>query len=194
MSFVIRLCAKVGVMGKNYSGLLSKYPLKEGELVDLGICVLSGDVECRIVGVWKRGEKEPWWLCSSLNIKAVKAIKYYQRRPTIECFFRDIKGCRFGAKLKWTKYRDPEDLNRLFLLVGIAHIFWTLAGAIASLEDKTLLQRNKKRGQGRSLASIGKNQADILLRLLKKSIKSILKYLPKLFPTTPILAKKTVHW
>lgn len=75
--FIIRLMANVKVAGATYTGLLSAYPLKPGHTVDLGVCRLRSDglVLVRVIGVWRRGEDEPWWLATSLDSTPEKSQK-----------------------------------------------------------------------------------------------------------------------
>lgn len=70
-TFIIRLASKVKVAGDGYVGLLRNYPLRPGMLVDLGVCRFRSDgvVNVRIVGVWTKGQAEPWWLATSLEKK-----------------------------------------------------------------------------------------------------------------------------
>lgn len=71
LQFIIRLISKVKVSGKTYAGLLRDYPLTPGGIVDLGVCRYRGDgaVSVRIIGVWAFGQKEPWWVATSLEKK-----------------------------------------------------------------------------------------------------------------------------
>jgi hypothetical protein len=73
-SYVIRLISKVKVTGKRYAGLLRDYPLSPGQMVDLGVCRYRSDgiVTVRIIGVWAHGQKEPWWLATSMEKKRQK--------------------------------------------------------------------------------------------------------------------------
>ncbi|MCH8842321.1 MAG: hypothetical protein IID61_05015 [SAR324 cluster bacterium] len=155
--FIVRLTAKVTVRGTGYQGVLSRYPLRPGPLVDLGVCRLrkDGAVKARVIGIWARGQKEPWWLTTSLNCKARRVAEYYDRRMSVEGQFRDGKGCRYGMKMKWTKFQKCAHIDRLFLLAAMALTVWTLAGLMACRKDDTLSLPSKSKGKRRSLVSIG---------------------------------------
>lgn len=155
--FLIRLMSKVKVEGKKYTGLLSQYPLLPGQKVDLGWCRLRADgaVTVRVVGVWKKDEDEPWWLATGLEQNLSKLLSIYDRRTSIEEQFRDSKGARYGAQMKWTHFQRPESLDRLWLLLALSLVAWTVTGLLACQRDKTLLLHSRSKGPRRSLVSIG---------------------------------------
>jgi len=155
--FIIRLAAKVHACAKSYSGLLREHPLQPGQRVDLGICRLNAraPVSVRVIGVWAMGQDEPWWLATTLICSHRRVAVYYDRRMGIEESFRDSKGCRFGIKMKWTAFKNPESVGRLFLLAAIASTVWFLAAVLACRGDPGLALPSKSKGNRRSLISIG---------------------------------------
>ena len=171
--FIIRLAAKVQVYAQGFTGLLRDHPLRPGQIVDLGLCALRQDarVKARIVGVWAEGQKEPWWLATNLEDAAGRVAECYDRRMAVEEQFRDGKGCRYGIKMKWTKFQDCQQIDRLFLLWALALTAWTLAGWLACLatrRDPTLRLRSKSKGYRRSLVAVGieaKGAMDRTLRM-----------------------------
>jgi hypothetical protein len=176
--FIVRLAAKVHVYAREYGGLLREYPLKPGQLVDLGVCALrkDGAVKARVIGVWAKGQKEPWWLATNLEDTAGRIAEYYDRRMSVEEAFRDGKGCRFGIKMKWTKFRTCAQIDRLFLLAAMALSVWTLAGILAWQRDPTLLLLSKSKGRRRSLVAIGieaKGAIDEVLRMGRTALRKL---------------------
>lgn len=155
--FIIRLMGKVLIQGGNYVGLLGAYPIKMGEVVDLGPCLVRSDkaVRVRVVGAWREGEKEPWWLATDMGSSAKKIVRVYDRRTSVEEQFRDGKGARYGAQMKWTHFARPESVDRLWLLWGLSVIVWTVAGVLACAGDSTLQLMSKSKGARRSLVSVG---------------------------------------
>jgi hypothetical protein len=149
--------AKVKVEGGKYTGLLSRYPLRPGRSVDLGWCRLRSDgvVSVRVIGVWKKDEEEPWWLATAMEDKASKIVSIYDRRTSVEEQFRDSKGARYGAQMKWTHFQRPESLDRLWLLIALSLIAWTVTGILACRADKTLRLVSRSKGARRSYVSIG---------------------------------------
>jgi hypothetical protein len=155
--FLIRLMAKVKVEGKRYTGLLSQYPLRPGRSVDLGWCRLrcDGVVTVRVIGIWKKDEDEPWWLATVMDDKLSKIVSIYDRRTSIEEQFRDSKGARYGAQMKWTHFQRPESLDRLWLVLALSLVAWTVTGILACRSDKTLRLMSRSKGPRRSYVSIG---------------------------------------
>jgi hypothetical protein len=98
---------------------------------------------------------EDGWLATDLTNRVSKIVSYYGRRMGIEEQFRDVKGVRFGLKLKWTQFTRAEFVERMYLLVGIALMLWMSVGlAVAEAHPKVRL-RSKSKGARLSLARIG---------------------------------------
>ena len=74
---------------------------------------------------------------------------------TIEEYFRDSKGRRFGAKLSWTQFRDPEALSRFTMLLAVALLIWMLTGLNAARRHPSLRLCCKKKGPRQSYVTIG---------------------------------------
>lgn len=170
--FVLRLMGKVHVAGNGYAGLLSKYPLQRGQRADLGVVEVRQHrpVRVRVMGIWAPHQDEPWWLATSLTHTVKRVAQYYDRRMTVEEMFRDSKGSRFGMQLFWTRFTEPERLDRLFLLAAVAVALWTAAGVLALRSDPTLALPSKSRGARRSLVNIGRLETTILAQLLESTL------------------------
>jgi len=82
-------------------------------------------------------------------------LALYDRRMTIEECFRDTKGKRYGAKLGWTRFRDPEKVARFFHLLAAAMLMWLLVGLYAAKHDPSLRMVSKARGPRQSFIAIG---------------------------------------
>jgi hypothetical protein len=181
--FVVRLVEKLTVESPRYRGLLSLVPIRPGQQVDLGRCTLRTEkrqepVVVRIVAVWQKGQKEPWWLATSESCPALHVAELYDRRMTVEEVFRDTKGCRFGMQMRWTQYARPEALSRLFLLAALALLHWLAAGALAIARAPTARLDHPTKGPRRSLVSIGRSAGPLLLRTLRASPPTVLAWLP----------------
>lgn len=167
--FIVRLAVKVQVASQAYQGLLSDHPLRPGQVVDLGSCALrqAKPVSVRVIGVWAKGQDEPWWLATSLAGKPKQVADLYDRRMAVEEQFRDSKGCRYGLQIEWTAFKDPRSLARLFLLAAIAMTVWILAALLACRADPTLRLPSRSKGARRSLLAIGVDSATDIERVLK---------------------------
>ena len=158
LGFTVRLMSDVLVeIEPGQQVALADILLTQGELVDLGVVPLRSDgkASARVIGYWAPGAREPWWLATSETGPASHALKLYDRRMTVEEHFRDTKGCRFGVKLFWTQFRDPEALARFVMLLAIAILCWTLAGIAAARRNPSLRLRSRKKGPRQSFVTIG---------------------------------------
>lgn len=158
LGFVVRLKDDVQVqleLGTKVA--LANVLLAQGRVLDLGIVPLRSDgkVQARVIGYWAPGAHEPWWLATSEVGSARQVLKLYDRRMTVEEQFRDTKGRRFGVKLFWTQFRDPEALSRFVMLLAVALLIWTLAGTKAASDDPSLLLFHRTKGPRQSYVTIG---------------------------------------
>jgi len=136
-------------------------------------------VTVRVVGVWQYGEDEPWWLATDLEEDVREVVSLYDRRTSVENQFRDGKGARFGAGMRWTHFRRPESLDRLWLLWALSAPAWTVAGLMAFAEDPTALLFSRSKGPRRSLISIGRCCAHHVDEALRLPWRLLLLWLPQ---------------
>jgi Transposase DDE domain len=158
LNFVVRLMDDVFV--ETPSGVqmpLKNILLTPGQILDLGVVQLRADGACtvRIIGYWAIGAPEPWWLATGHTGPARKVIQFYDRRMTVEEQFRDTKGKRFGVKLVWTQFRDPEALARFCMLLAVALLIWTITGFAAAKKNPSLRLVSRKKGPRQSYVTIG---------------------------------------
>jgi hypothetical protein len=158
LGFVVRLMDDV--MVEVAAGLqvpLHQVLLTPGRVEDLGIVPRRADgaVAVRVIGYWAPGAHEPWWLATDASGPATQVLKLYDRRMTVEEQFRDTKGRRFGVKLFWTQFRDPEALSRFLMLLAVALLIWQLAGHAAAQRDPSLRLPSRTKGPRQSYVTIG---------------------------------------
>ena len=178
--FVVRLQRDVTVHLGDGAHLLKDLEINEGEKLDFGFINLRADeaVRVRVIGVWAKGAKEVWWLATNLKCAISKVVSYYDRRMGIEEQFRDVKGVRFGLKLKWTQFTRAEFVERIYLLVGVALLLWTSVGrAVEKSQPKVRLQ-SKQKGSRLSLARIGSYYWQKMTKQLKLTIRFVREHLP----------------
>jgi Transposase DDE domain len=178
--FVVRLQRDVTVHLPDGAHLLKNLEVKEGERRDFGFVSLRADgfVRVRLIGVWAAGAKEVWWLATDLDNRVAKVVSYYDRRMGIEEQFRDVKGVRFGVKLKWTQFQRAEYVERVYLLVGMALLLWTSVGRAVEVEQPRVRLRSKTKGARLSLARIGSYYWQRMSRQLKLTISFVREHLP----------------
>lgn len=179
--FVVRLKADVHVLPPkaHSSRRLDRLGLTAGSLLDLGWVELrkDGAVRVRVIGVWQAGAREPWWLATNLADHPALVIAKYDRRMAIEEQFRDQKGCRFGVKLFWTQFKNPQALARFALFVGVAIFVWTAVGIAAAHRTPSLRFPHATKGPRQSFVTIGMRAIRFGCRGISFSAKGLARYL-----------------
>lgn len=157
LTFVVRLCDQIIVEEDTHKRLLSQRGLQPGHAVDLGTVRLRQDaaVAVRVVGIWGRGQREPWWLATNLEDPLARIAALYDRRMAIEEQIRDTKGARFGLKLVWTQIQTPAALARFALLIGLTTLLLTAIGHAVVRHTPGVQLSCKKKGPRLSLLSVG---------------------------------------
>lgn len=78
----------------------------------------------------EKGMKSDWCIASSLKqIAGNTLIKFYAKRWSIECSFRDLKNDRYGFGLENVRTRACDRRDKLLMLGAIAVFLLTLLGA-----------------------------------------------------------------
>jgi hypothetical protein len=157
-TFLVRMQDQVMVETPKFKRLLGKCQLQPGHAVDLRWVRLrqDGAVQVRVIGLWAKGQKEPWWLATNREDSLSFLASLYDRRMSIEEQIRDSKGARFGFQLIWTQIQTPEALARFTLLIGLALLILTAIGhAVASRRPEVRLA-SKKKGPRLSLFTVGR--------------------------------------
>jgi len=156
-TFLVRLQEKVEVHSQRGSKTLPKYGLQAGRAVDLGWVDLRQDaaVRVRVVGIWAKGLREPWWLATNCPESLSRLAALYDRRMAIEEQIRDTKGARFGFALVWTQIKTPEALARFVLLIGLAVLLLTAVGHAMAERSPSIRLPSKSKGPRLSYLSVG---------------------------------------
>jgi len=178
LQFVVRLMDDVHVHVGSEHRALASMALQPGKLLDLGEVPIRSDAKMtvRVVGYRARGAKETWWLATNRKDPADAILSLYDRRMTIEEQFRDIKGKRFGVKLAWTRFRDPEQLARFVLLLAVALLIWMLEGLKAATRNRSLRLTCRQKGPRQSYVTIG-----LRISVLDRA-------------ATPLTSRSLKHW
>lgn len=159
--FVVRIGEIRRVWQGNRRSLrLDRSGLFPGHVLDLGVVRLrggrAGDVRLRVIGVWAYGQREPWWVATSLvEESAEEIVRLYYARMRVEELFRDEKGCRYGLALEWTHFSRPEHLERMMRIVGFALVLGNAVGHRVARQRPKLLMPCKKKGPRVSVLRLG---------------------------------------
>lgn len=111
----------------------------------------------RLVTVYDRQAKAPWYLVTNIEDARAKAIvSLYAKRMWIEGMFRDLKNRQYGLGLDLVNLSDAARTTRHFAIVAIAYILLAAIGSIAERKqhDKTIKANTVKR-RTLTLAAIG---------------------------------------
>jgi hypothetical protein len=130
--YVIRIKPDVHVECRQFSGKLSRLPVKRGtqRLLKEVQFRKQKPVTQHVAVCWKKGlpkdRDECWFLMTDLSYTVKKLTDLYGRRMTIEELFRDEKNRRHGWALRNTQITRPERFDRLLLILTLA--YWLLLG------------------------------------------------------------------
>jgi len=156
-SFVVRIGDQLTIQTKKKKRLLHQCGLQAGHALDLGFVLLrqDGAVTVRVVGIWAKGAREPWWLATNREDSLSSLAAFYDRRMAIEEQIRDTKGARFGFQLVWTQIKTPQALARFTLFIGLAILLLTAIGYAISMHRFDVRLPSKKKGPRLSLITVG---------------------------------------
>ena len=84
----------------------------------------------QVIVTREKNMKDAWYLVTNCkDRKTREIINLYGRRWKIEPYFRDVKDQRFGFGLSQTHIKCPERRDRLFLIIALVYVLFTLLGA-----------------------------------------------------------------
>lgn len=180
-SFVVRIGDQITVETKKWKRLLHRCHLQPGHAVDLGIVQLrqDGAVSVRVLGIWAKGQREPWWLATNREDSLSCLASLYDRRMAIEEQIRDTKGARFGLRLVWTQIKTPQALARFTLLIGLALLLLTAVGHALALRYPNVRLPSKSKGPRLSLLTVGRLFFLSFLQNQKLSARFLIQNIPK---------------
>ena len=180
-SFVVRIGDQITVETKKWKRLLHRCPLQPGHALDLGIVQLrqDGAVSVRVIGIWAKGQREPWWLATNRQDSLSSLASLYDRRMAIEEQIRDTKGARFGLRLVWTQIKTPQALARFTLLIGLALLLLTAIGHALAPRHPNVRLPSKLKGPRLSLLTVGRLFFLSFLQNQKLSTRFLIQNIPK---------------
>lgn len=128
--YIVRIRRSHWIYSGNYIGHLEKAKIRPGFRRNYGQVLLTKDQkwECRVVGLFAFGQKEPWFLATNTNYPFQSVFDGYARRFEIEETNRDIKNERSGLRLRGVKFSTPSRLERMLSVVSVAYALMVVAG------------------------------------------------------------------
>lgn len=131
--YVIRTGGNTQVQHRKYRGKMQDWVTQKGQLKELKHAYIRQHqgIQARLVGCWDVGQKEPWILCTNLDLPKRAIVKIYGKRFQIEETFRDYKCPRFGLGLSRVTVSNTDRLEKLMLIVVLAHCFAMMLGDFA---------------------------------------------------------------
>jgi hypothetical protein len=134
-SFVIRTGGNVHVVSESYRGRIDQWWIsRQGgskRRIIGAILRPSRPVCVNIVGVRRKGCKEPWILMTDLHESIERITARYGRRFQIEEAFRDEKSWRFGLQLGNTLVRQAARVERWLLVASVVQFIALVIGEYA---------------------------------------------------------------
>jgi hypothetical protein len=127
--------------------------------------------------------KAAWCLVTSdPTASAMRIIKLYDRRFTIEESFRDTKNPRFGFGLSQARLKSPERRDRLLLIGALAIALLTLLGAAGeSLGFERLMKANTVKRRSYSLFRQGLHYYNSIPAMRQERLKPLMAKFFELF-------------
>lgn len=116
VNFVIRL--KLGSRPVKFwdaDGREVALTISPGETVIHNRVWYKGQVCVNLIGKWKKGFSEPWWVLTNLSVE--EGLRIYRARTKIEESFRDLKSLLGMTKLMNKRKAHMEKMLALLLLV-----------------------------------------------------------------------------
>ena len=168
--FVQRLAKNHYMETEQFAGVLSELGICRGwRPRDWGWGAMGeqSEGEMRLVTVYDRDAKGPWYLVTNLpEIQAKRVVALYAKRMWIEAMFRDLKSRKWGLGIDQVQLSTVDRTDRHFIIVAIAYILLCAFGAIAEAKQfaKTL-KANTVKHRTLALATIGNN----LLRIVQRT-------------------------
>jgi Transposase DDE domain len=162
LHFITRVCHGTYFSNPKYQGLLKEFPLRPGDLIDLGRGQLGKDpkhqVTVRLMLYWGKGHQAAWFIATDrLDLTPEQIIQLYAHRMGIEAAFRDTKGMRYGWGLRKVQLRSDVQLTALWAAAMVAYALRMAAGAYVSKQDRQAMFNWTRKGPRRSLLSVGRN-------------------------------------
>lgn len=132
--YVQRLTCNMTVYTEEHYSLLSELDVARGDKPrDLGISTVGekNPFSSRLFVVWIDGADDPWYLVTDLDLGAREVVGVYRKRMWIEATFRDLKEREWGLGLKKVRLIEPDRHDRHFIILFLAWLFLSAAGAKA---------------------------------------------------------------
>jgi hypothetical protein len=128
--YIVRVTMKNWFHSHKYVGLIEDVKIRPGFRKDFGQVIFTKEHHwnCRLVGLFERGQKEPWFLATNTAYPFRTVVNAYGRRFEIEETNRDIKNERNGLRLRGVKFSTAARLERMLSLVSVAYALMVMAG------------------------------------------------------------------
>lgn len=157
--YIIRRGGTTQIQHKKYRGKMQDWITRKGQLLELNQAYIRQyqGLHTWLVGCWDKGQKEAWLLRANLDLPKRTTVKIYGKRFQIEETFRDQKCPRFGLGLNRVKTSTTDRLEKLMLIVALAHCFAMLLGVIAKhrLLDRSFRANTTTKKPTHSLVTLG---------------------------------------
>jgi hypothetical protein len=129
-SYVCRTARNIQIQSEGEWLTLGEVYLERGQMVSLPEVTMTGQGygPVMVLAWWARGQAEPLYLVTNLEV-AAEACWWYRKRFTIETFFSDQKSR--GFQVHRSHLAAPARLMRLLLAACLAYLWVIYLGVLA---------------------------------------------------------------
>lgn len=157
------------------------------------VCFKAHPLACTLLAYWDAQAAEPWLILTNLRPQQAD-VGWYALRTWIECGFKDFK--RGGWQWQQTRMHDPQRVERLWLVLGVATL-WSLsvggeaemtlpASALGELPPTHVARRRPRlTALPRLLSCFRRGRIAILVALLSGQRLPIPRFHPEPWPSAP---------
>ncbi|MGB9920680.1 MAG: IS4 family transposase [Moorellales bacterium] len=186
LGYVIRVSGTVWVESGQFTGVLQRFPVRIGQLIDFGPVLYQKKERypVRLIYQFDPGQEEPWFLVTNLDWNPRAVTCAYGRRMDIEEKFKDFKNPRTGLGLRGGRLSRAGRYERLLLIMVYAYFFLLLAGAYGESKGhhRQLVASSTTKRRVLGLWQVGYHVLNTLR--VRISYPKLLSLLPSLLPST----------
>jgi hypothetical protein len=157
------------------------------------VCFKGQPLACTVLAYWEAGATEAWLVLTDL-LPPQADVGWYALRAWIECGFKDFK--RGGWQWQHTRMRDPQRVERVWLVLSVATLWAVSVGGeaettlpVSSVGElpPTHVARRQPRltALPRLLSCFRRGRIALLIALICEQPLPITRFHPEPWPTAP---------
>ena len=130
LDYIFRTKRDIIVKSATFNGSLDRFPAPKGTRYNFGQVAFTQEHELpvRLAVFHDVGQKDAWFLVTSLAGEAAALARQYAHRMEIEETFKDLKNVRRGWQLRGLTLSTADRQDRMMLILAVTYAWLTLAG------------------------------------------------------------------